>query len=75
MKPLVSFALLVLLLAGGVTPSAFPRAHAAAQPLSSETSAPDCNGNGVEDAVDIASGYSVDQDGNGIPDECDNSRR
>ncbi len=35
---------------------------------------PDCNGNGVEDAVDIASGYSVDLDGNGVPDECDAPR-
>jgi hypothetical protein len=31
----------------------------------------DCNGNGIEDAVDIATGYSVDMNGNGIPDECD----
>ncbi len=32
---------------------------------------PDCNGNGVSDAVDIASGFSQDCDTNGIPDECD----
>lgn len=31
----------------------------------------DCNGNGVEDAVDIALGFSSDLDGNGIPDECE----
>lgn len=31
----------------------------------------DCNANGVEDAVDIASGYSADLDGNGVPDECE----
>lgn len=32
---------------------------------------PDCNENGVEDACDIASGSSPDEDGNGVPDECD----
>ncbi len=31
----------------------------------------DCNGNGVEDALDITSGTSSDCDLNGIPDECD----
>lgn len=31
----------------------------------------DCNGNGVEDAVDIACGTSADLDTNGIPDECE----
>jgi hypothetical protein len=31
----------------------------------------DCNGNGVADAQDIASGTSADCNGNGIPDECD----
>jgi hypothetical protein len=30
----------------------------------------DCNGNGVPDACDIASGFSQDADGNGIPDTC-----
>lgn len=35
----------------------------------------DCNGNGVEDAVDIAGGYSSDEDGNGIPDECEDAPR
>jgi len=33
----------------------------------------DCNGNGVEDAVDIAGGYSSDEDGNGVPDECEDA--
>ncbi|MBL8803565.1 MAG: hypothetical protein JNN27_16305 [Planctomycetes bacterium] len=33
----------------------------------------DCNGNGVEDAVDIAGGYSGDENGNGIPDECEDA--
>lgn len=32
--------------------------------------APDCNANGVPDAQDIASGTSVDTDGDGFPDEC-----
>ena len=31
----------------------------------------DCNGNGILDVDDIASGYSQDCNGNGIPDECD----
>lgn len=33
----------------------------------------DCNGNGIEDAVDISTGSSADVNGNGIPDECENS--
>ena len=32
--------------------------------------AADCNGNGILDACDIATGYSEDQDGDGVPDEC-----
>ncbi|MCB9915298.1 MAG: hypothetical protein H6828_09130 [Planctomycetes bacterium] len=31
----------------------------------------DCNGNGVPDSIDIASGASTDVNGNGIPDECE----
>ncbi|TVQ63907.1 MAG: hypothetical protein EA378_00500 [Phycisphaerales bacterium] len=31
----------------------------------------DCNNNGIDDACDIASGFSQDCNGNGIPDECD----
>jgi len=31
----------------------------------------DCNGNGVDDAVDISMGVSADVNGNGIPDECE----
>jgi len=30
----------------------------------------DCNTNGVGDSVDIASGFSLDLDANGVPDEC-----
>ena len=31
----------------------------------------DCNGNGIDDAIDIESGTSADADGNGTPDECE----
>ncbi|MBK8267685.1 MAG: hypothetical protein IPK83_05010 [Planctomycetes bacterium] len=31
----------------------------------------DCNGNGAEDSVDIASAFSDDCNANGIPDECE----
>jgi len=31
----------------------------------------DCNGNGVEDSVDIGAGTSNDSNNNGIPDECE----
>lgn len=31
----------------------------------------DCNGNGVEDSVDISTGASTDNNNNGIPDECE----
>jgi hypothetical protein len=31
----------------------------------------DCNDNGIEDAVDIASGGSSDSNVNGVPDECE----
>ena len=34
-------------------------------------SMPDCNGNGIRDAVDIADGTSQDCNKNDIPDECD----
>ncbi len=33
----------------------------------------DCNGNGIEDAVDVAYGYSEDVNDNGVPDECEGS--
>ncbi len=32
---------------------------------------PDCNGNGVDDTLDLSSGTSADCNGNGVPDECD----
>lgn len=31
----------------------------------------DCNGNGIADATDLASGFSQDCNGNGFPDECE----
>lgn len=31
----------------------------------------DCNGNGVSDGVDLADGTSTDNDGSGVPDECE----
>ncbi len=31
----------------------------------------DCNGNGIDDAIDISSGTSTDCDHNGIPDDCE----
>ncbi len=31
----------------------------------------DCNGNGMDDTIDLSSGTSVDCNVNGIPDECD----
>jgi len=34
------------------------------------TTAPDCNANGIDDALDISGGASVDADGDGVPDEC-----
>lgn len=30
----------------------------------------DCNANGILDACDIASGFSLDADGDGVPDDC-----
>lgn len=38
--------------------------------LAACTSVEDCNGNGTLDSCDIASGASLDADGDGIPDEC-----
>jgi hypothetical protein len=34
-------------------------------------SGPDCNGNGVEDSVELASGALTDVNGNGTPDACE----
>lgn len=35
----------------------------------------DCNGNGIDDALDVGSGASNDHDSNGIPDECEPGTR
>ncbi len=35
--------------------------------------AEDCNDNGLPDSCDIASGFSADEDGDGVPDECGGS--
>jgi hypothetical protein len=39
-----------------------------------ETSGVDCNGNDVDDLVDIALGTSLDANSNGVPDECEDHR-
>lgn len=31
----------------------------------------DCNGNGIDDIIDICTGFSLDCNNNGIPDECE----
>jgi hypothetical protein len=31
----------------------------------------DCNGNGIEDAIDISTNFSWDTNSNGVPDECE----
>ncbi len=79
MKSLLSTACCLVLLADWVSPAP---AHLDARPdtasealVCATEGGQDCNSNGVEDAVDIASGYSIDLDGNGVPDECDARRR
>ncbi|MCC6961741.1 MAG: hypothetical protein IT585_00660 [candidate division Zixibacteria bacterium] len=44
-----------------------PIGAGAVQPLSIV----DCNGNGVDDLVDIGAGTSLDANGNGVPDDCE----
>ena len=48
-----------------------PAAAALAAVAYAAPAASDCNGNGIDDATDIANGTSEDCNGNGIPDECD----
>ena len=43
--------------------------HSGARPATQ--GGPDHNQNGIEDALDIASGVSLDTDCDGCPDECD----
>ena len=67
-----SLALLTLSFTVGVLP---PVGSIEACAASTSHSAPifDCNGNGIEDSIDIAIGSSVDADQNGVPDECQES--
>ncbi|MFG0320221.1 MAG: hypothetical protein ACF8XB_23310, partial [Planctomycetota bacterium JB042] len=39
--------------------------------LSPDATGQDCNGNGVDDAIDLVTGASFDCNRNGIPDDCD----
>ncbi|MCA8979863.1 MAG: hypothetical protein KDC14_07545 [Planctomycetes bacterium] len=67
-----ALSLLVLLLAspsGPCGPAEAPAQHLEAQ-SSAILATEDCNGNGIDDAVDIALGDSADSDLDGIPDEC-----
>ncbi|MBU0616817.1 MAG: hypothetical protein KKI02_03795, partial [Planctomycetes bacterium] len=41
------------------------------EPIERPTPGPDCNNNGVPDAIDIAEGTSEDCNNNSVPDECD----
>ncbi len=67
-----------------LTPSLLLLACLAAPPASSPALPPvrsnqpavplplrDCNGNGIEDGVDIGRGTSLDKNRNGVPDECE----
>ncbi|RME37399.1 MAG: hypothetical protein D6788_09535 [Planctomycetota bacterium] len=56
-------------LANGTFDPLFVRGYGIIDALAASTQT-DCNGNGVDDAVDIANGTSLDRDGNGVPDEC-----
>ena len=47
---------------------------APASAASSSTVMLDCNGNGIDDSVDIATGSPSDANLNGIPDECELAR-
>jgi hypothetical protein len=69
-----------LLLGFGLFPGGAGLSSAAASSVVTEPAGPgrvgvpvaliDCNGNGRADRRDIVSGFSVDCDGNGVPDEC-----
>lgn len=41
--------------------------------LGAATPMEDCNGNGIEDSLDIAYGSSSDVNKNGIPDDCESA--
>ena len=59
-------------LLGAITPCVFnPGIYEITDPAADpEAPVTDCNGNGQSDYVDIATGISLDADGNGVPDEC-----
>lgn len=61
--------LIVLLLASPSGPCG-PAEHEHTPSPDSSRLTEDCNGNGIDDAVDIALGDSADADLDGIPDEC-----
>lgn len=61
---------LPLLLALACAPLLAARCAPAAAPSTPTAPLYDCNGNGVEDAFDIANGTSSDLDSDGVPDEC-----
>jgi len=67
-----SLSLLVLLLASPSGPCGPAEVPSGPVPVGPGAVRPteDCNGNGVEDAVDIALGDSSDADMDGVPDEC-----
>ena len=59
-----------LLLALACAPLLAARCAPTAAPAATSAPLYDCNGNGVEDAFDIANGTSSDLDCDGVPDEC-----
>ncbi|NNF43051.1 MAG: hypothetical protein HKN62_08370 [Phycisphaerales bacterium] len=64
------------IVSGGIS-NLDPRFHTEIQPLvrsfieSRECVVADCDGNGIDDLVQIAAGDSLDANRNGIPDECE----
>jgi hypothetical protein len=64
-------ALLCLILAWSASSTPPPRPELPAPARRACLPVFDCNGNGIEDSIDIATGASTDLDMNGVPDECD----
>jgi hypothetical protein len=64
--------LIVLFLACPPRGRADPEGPTQCSPVQTALPTPlhDCNGNGIEDMVDIALGTSSDADLDGVPDEC-----
>lgn len=61
---------LLLTLALACAPLVSARCTATTAPATPVAPLCDCNGNGIEDAFDIANGSSSDLDCDGVPDEC-----